>query len=79
MMAGRENVPGAVDDAHAVVRNAINDLHKIGIGDLNETEHGHAHAALQRLYGLDDALAVRSSLETADRPSEFTGPDEGVE
>lgn len=79
---GEEKAPITVDDTHAIVRDAIADLQRLPIGTLNETELEHVGRVLQRLYDLDDALAVRSDLETADRPSEVLGEEperEGVD
>ena len=75
-MSGSETVPADVTDAHAKTQNVIRELQSIPIGALNETESEHAYNVLQRLYDLDDALAVRSEFGPADRPSEFLGTDD---
>jgi hypothetical protein len=71
----------SVDDAHAVVRNALEGveeggtpgLHEMRLADLNETEREHAIAALRDLHQLDEALAERSGHDRADIPW-----DEGI-
>lgn len=69
-----------VDDAHAIVRNALSGsdeetpgLHDLRIGDLNETEREHAIRSLRCLHRLDEALAERSDLKMVEIPW-----DEGV-
>ncbi|GAB7010427.1 hypothetical protein [Halorubrum trueperi] len=70
----------SVDDAHAIVRNALQGadestpgLHELRLADLNEAEREHAIAALRSLHQLDEALAVRSELHMVEIPW-----DEGV-
>ena len=66
----------SVDDAHAIVRNALEGveeegtpgLHELRLADLNETEREHAIAALKDLHQLDEALAERSELARVDIP-----------
>jgi len=67
----------AVDDAHAIVRNALEGvdeggtpgLHELRLADLNETEREHAVAALKRLQDLDEAFAQRSGFDSVGRPA----------
>jgi len=64
-----------VDDAHSLVRNALegtegNDgLHGLCLADLNETERERAVQALNALHALDESLGERSSLQSVDDPS----------
>ena len=67
----------SVDDAHAIVRNALKGadevtpgLHDLRLADLNGTEREHAIRALGALHRLDGALAGRSGFEVVDRPSQ---------
>ena len=67
----------SVDDAHAIVRNALKGtdegtpgLHDLRLADLNGTEREHAIRALGALHRLDGALAERSGFDEVERPSE---------
>ncbi|WP_434521323.1 hypothetical protein [Halorubrum sp. AS12] len=65
-----------VDDAHAIVRNALEGvdeggtpgLHELRLANLNETEREHAIRALRSLHQLDGALAERSGFAGVDIP-----------
>jgi len=70
----------SVDDAHAIVRNALEGadegtlgLHDLRLADLNDTEREYAIRALKLTHRLDEALAERSCHQRCDIPW-----DEGV-
>ena len=66
-----------VDDAHAIVRNALQGaddgtpgLHDLRLADLNDSERKHAIRALGALERLDGALAERSGFEAIEQPAQ---------
>ena len=73
-----------VDDAHAIVRNALQGaddeapgLHDLRLADLNKTERKQALKALDALHDLDYELAERSGFESLEKPfTENAGGDE---
>lgn len=75
------------DDAYTIVSNALfglsgNDADAFGgltelrLSDLNSTERGYALEALDALDSLDDALAERSTFESAELGRDESGRDD---
>jgi len=65
----------SVDDAHAIVRNALKGadegtpgLHDLRLAELSDAERKRARVALRALHDLDGELAERSGFEPLERP-----------
>jgi len=73
----------SVDDAHAIVRNALKGadegtpgLHDLRLAELSDSERKRARVALRALHDLDGELAERSGFEPLERPwTEDVGGD----
>jgi hypothetical protein len=74
----------SVDDAHAIVRNALEGveeegtpgLHELRLAELSDSERKRARVALRALHDLDGELAERSGFEPLERPwTEDVGGD----
>jgi len=73
----------SVDDAHSIVRNALDGadegavgLHDLRLADLDDSEQKRARAAIKTLHDLDQELAERSGFEPTGKPwTEDVGGD----